>query len=74
LTEYRETKSRNSITKDFGDKVEVRTRIPVNTCHRGENVQFRSMDNPQVWTCAKCGKVLLVETKVNEALISESGK
>lgn len=74
MAEYRETKSRNSTTKDFGGKVEVRTRIPVNSCHRGENVQFHSMDKPPVWTCAKCGKILLVETKVNEALISESGK
>jgi hypothetical protein len=72
LAKYRETKSRNSTTKNFGNKVEVRTKIPANTCHRGENVQFHSLDKPPFWSCAKCGKALLVETTVNEALISET--
>jgi ribosomal protein L37AE/L43A len=71
LPKYRETKSRNSTTKDYGGKVEVKITIPKNTCHPGENVQFHSQDKPPIWTCAKCGKTLLVETVVNDALISE---
>lgn len=72
MRRYKEIKSRNSLTKDFGRKVEVKTRIPVNTCHPGENVSFHSLDNPPKWTCAKCGKVLLTETPVNTAIIQES--
>jgi hypothetical protein len=68
---FKETKSRNSTTKDFGGKVEVRTKIPANTCHRGENVEYHSLEKPPVWKCAKCGKVLLVETTVNEAIITD---
>ncbi|MGA2887402.1 MAG: hypothetical protein ABSE51_05070 [Terracidiphilus sp.] len=74
MTKYRETKSRNSITKDFGGKVEVRTKIPKNTCHNGAEVQFHALERPPLWTCAKCGKALLVETSVNDALISETGE
>jgi len=68
---YKETKSRNSVTKDFGGKVEVRTEIPPNTCHPGENIEFHSLEKPPVWKCAKCGGVLLVEKPVNTAIISE---
>jgi hypothetical protein len=71
MTKYKETKSRNSITKDFGGKVQVRVKIPANTCHRGESVEFHSLEKPPAWYCAKCGKVLLVETPVNEAFISD---
>ena len=74
MIKYRETKSRNSTTKNFGGKVEVRIKIPPNTCHRGENVEFHSLETPPAWYCAKCGKVLLVETVVNDALISEPNK
>ena len=68
---YKETKSRNSVTKDFGGKREVKIKIPPNTCHPGENVQFHSLDNPPKWTCAKCGGVLLVEKVVNSATVVE---
>jgi hypothetical protein len=68
---YKETKSRHSVTKDFGGKVTVATRIPVNTCHPGESVQFRSLDIPPTWNCGKCGTVIRVEKPVNEALIHE---
>ncbi len=74
MRKYKETKSRNSVAKDFGGKVEIRTRIPANTCHPGENVQYHTQKKPPVWTCAKCDKVILVETTVNEALISETGE
>jgi hypothetical protein len=30
---YKETESRNSVTRDFGGRREVRIKIPVNTCH-----------------------------------------
>lgn len=68
---YREIKSRNSVTKDFGGRVEVRTKLPANTCHPGENVQFRSLDRPPKWVCGKCGGVLRIETPVNTADITE---
>jgi hypothetical protein len=71
LARYRETKSRNSITEDYGGKVQVRTKVPQNTCHPGENVNFHSLNKPPIWTCAKCGGALLVETVVNEAFISK---
>lgn len=73
MTRYKETKSRHSVTKDFGDKVTVGTTIPANTCHPGENVQFRSRDNPPTWNCAKCGKEIRVEKPVNEAFIHDLG-
>jgi hypothetical protein len=72
MPKYRETKSRNSITKDYGGKVTVRTKLPANTCHPGTNVSFHSMNKPPIWTCAKCGKILLVETVVNEAVITDA--
>ena len=68
---YRETKSRNSVTKDFGGHVQVKVKIPPNTCHPGENVQFRSLEKPPTWNCDKCGAVILVETPVNTATIIE---
>lgn len=68
---YRETKSRNSVTKDYGGKVQVKIKIPKNTCHPGANVQFHSLAKPPVWKCDKCGKIILVETVVNDAIISE---
>jgi hypothetical protein len=68
---YNETKSRNSVTKDFGGRREVKIKIPPNTCHPGANVQFHSQANPPKWTCEKCGGVLLVETVVNTAEITE---
>jgi ribosomal protein S27AE len=68
---YREIKSRNSVTKDFGRRVEVRTKPPKNTCHPGATIQFHSLDKPPKWTCGKCGGVLLVETPVNTAEITE---
>ena len=68
---YTETKSRNSVTKDFGGTVEVKTKIPRNTCHPGANIQFRSQDKPPTWNCAECGKVLLVETPVNKVTVFE---
>jgi hypothetical protein len=71
MKRYKETKSRNSITKDFGGQVEVKTTVPKNTCHPGENTQFRSLDVPPTWNCAKCGKVLRVEKAVNSATILE---
>lgn len=71
MVTYREIKSRNSTTKDFGAKVQVRTKIPANTCHRGENIEFHSLETPPTWHCAKCGKVILVETPVNDAIIME---
>ena len=76
MTRYKETKSRHSVTKDFGGKVTVATKIPANTCHPRESVQFRSLDTPPTWNCAKCGKVIRVEKPVNEAFIQdfEEGK
>ena len=71
MKEYKEIKSRNSLTKDFGGKVQVKTKIPPNTCHPGENIEFRSQAKPPTWNCAKCGGVLLVETPVNKATITE---
>ncbi len=71
MKKYAEVKSRNSVTKDFGGKVEVKTTIPTNTCHPGENIEFHSLEVPPVWKCAKCGGVLLVETPVNTATIFE---
>jgi hypothetical protein len=71
VTKYRETKSRNSRTKDFGGRVQVEITIPPNKCHPGENVSFHSLDKPPKWTCAKCGQTILVETVVNDAQISE---
>jgi hypothetical protein len=68
---YKETKSRNSVTKDFGGIREVKTKIPENNCHPGANVQFHSLDNPPKWTSEKCGGVLLVEKVVNTAEITE---
>jgi hypothetical protein len=68
---YEERKSRNSITKDFGGRVEVKTEIPANNCHPGENIEFHSLANPPVWKCAKCGGVLLVEKLVNRATVIE---
>jgi hypothetical protein len=70
-TKYRETKSRNSVTKDFGGNVQVKVTIPANTCHPGANVAFHSLAKPPVWKCAQCGGVLLVETPVNTATIFE---
>jgi hypothetical protein len=71
VKKYKETKSRNSVTKDFGGKVEVKTKIPPNTCHPGANIEFRSLATPPTWNCAQCGGVLLVEKPVNTAMISE---
>jgi hypothetical protein len=71
LPKYKETKSRNSIAKDYGGKVQVRTTIPENTCHPGENVNYHTLENPRRWACAKCGSTLLVEKVVNEAFISD---
>ena len=68
---YEEIKSRNSVTKNFGGRVEVKVKIPANTCHPGENVEFHSQEKPPTWKCAKCGKVLLIETPVNTATIFE---
>jgi hypothetical protein len=67
---YREIKSRNSVTRDYGGRVEVETKIPPNTCHPREIIQWHSLAKPPIWTCA-CGKTLLVETVVNDAIISE---
>lgn len=74
MAKYRETKSRHSVTKDYGGKVEGRTSIPPNTCHPREHVEFHALENPPAWYCAKCGKVLLVEKVVNDAFIIEPGK
>ena len=71
MTQYREIKSRHSVTKDFGSRITVQTKIPQNTCHPGETIQFRSQDRPPTWNCGKCGKVLRVEKTVNEAVIHE---
>jgi len=71
MRKYRETKSRHAVTKDFGGEVEVKTRIPANTCHPGENVQFLSLEKPPTWNCAKCGGVLRAETVVNTATVTE---
>jgi len=71
MAKYKEIKSRHSVTKDFGERVTVGTTIPANTSHRGEAVQFRSLDKPPTWNCAKCGKVIRVEKPVNEAFIHE---
>jgi hypothetical protein len=69
---YKETKSRNSVTKDFGGRVQVKTKVPPNTCHPGENIEFRSQAKPYpTWNCAKCGAVLLVEKTVNAATVFE---
>ena len=68
---YKETKSRNSTTRDFGGRVQVKTKIPPNTCHPNEGVSFHSLAHPPKWTCSKCGKVLLVETPVNSATVFE---
>lgn len=68
---YREIKSRHSVTKDFGGKVEVKVDIPPNSCHPGDPVQFRSQHTPPTWNCEKCGGVLRVESVVNTALITE---
>jgi hypothetical protein len=71
MTDYKETKSRNSITKDFGGRVEVGIKIPKNTCHPGEGASFHSLEKPPFWTCNKCGKKIFIETIVNEANIHE---
>jgi hypothetical protein len=71
MASYKETKSRNSVTKDFGGRVTVKTKIPPNTCHPGENIEFRSLATPPTWNCAKCGKLILEETPVNQAYVSE---
>jgi hypothetical protein len=69
---YKETKSRNSVTKDFGGRVQVKTKVPPNTCHPGESIQFRSQEKPYpTWNCAKCGNVLLIEKIVNTATVYE---
>lgn len=68
---YKEIKSRHSVTKDFGGTVQVKTKIPPNTCHPGEDIQFRSLEKPPTWNCAKCGGVLRVEKVVNTALVDE---
>jgi len=68
---YKETKSRNSVTKDFGGRREVKIKIPASSCHPGANVQFHGLDNPPKWTCGECGGVLLVEKVVNTAEITE---
>ena len=68
---YRETKSRHSVTKDFGGEVQVKSKIPVNTCHPDANVEFRSQEKPPTWNCAKCGGVLRRETVVNTAIVAE---
>jgi hypothetical protein len=68
---HKETKSRNSVTKTVGNTVQVRTKIPPNTCHPGENIEFRSLEKPPTWNCGKCGKVLLVEKLVNSATVFE---
>lgn len=69
VKKYREIKSRNSVTKITGRRVQVRTKIPPNTCHPGENIEFRSQAKPPTWNCAKCGKVLRTETPVNTATV-----
>jgi hypothetical protein len=68
---YKEIKSRNSVTKDFGGRVEVKVKIPANTCHPKANVEFHSLAKPPVWKCAQCGGVLLVEKSVNTAIITK---
>jgi hypothetical protein len=68
---YREIKSRNSVTKDFGGLKQVKVEIPPNTCHPEANVQFRSLEQPPTWNCDQCGTVLLIETPVNTATIIE---
>jgi len=55
---YREIKSRNCVTKDFGRQVKVTVKIPANTCHPGVNVEFRSQEKPPTWNCEKCGSGL----------------
>jgi|GEM_PF-1642441 hypothetical protein len=72
MKKCKETKSRNSVTKDFGGRVQVRTKIPSNTCRPGQNVEFRTQEKPYpTWNCAKCGKVLLVEKTVNAAMVRD---
>ena len=68
---YRETKSRHSVKRNFGGRVQAKTKIPVNTCHPGEDIEFRSQEKPPTWNCAKCGGVLRVETVVNTAVVTE---
>jgi hypothetical protein len=71
MKRYEETKSKNSITKDFGSNVTVGTKIPHNTCHPGATIKFHSREKPPTWNCGECGKVILVETSVNTAVIFE---
>jgi hypothetical protein len=71
MAKYRETKSRNSIRKVAGNKVTVRTKIPANTCHPGVGVRYHAEGKPPTWYCQQCGKVILVETPVNNAVIIE---
>jgi hypothetical protein len=71
VKKYKEVKSRNSVTKDFGGKVEVKTKIPKNTCHPGAKIEFHSLATPPRWKCAQCGGVLLIEKPVNTAVIAE---
>jgi hypothetical protein len=71
MKRYTEIKSRNSVTKIDGNKVQVKVPIPANTCHPGENIEFRSLAQPPTWNCAKCGKLLRAEAPVNRAVIFE---
>jgi hypothetical protein len=71
MRRYKEIKSRNSVTRITGNRVEVKIKLPPNTCHPNENRNFHSLGNPPFWTCAKCGGVLLIEKPVNTALITE---
>jgi hypothetical protein len=71
MRRYWETKSRKSVTKDFGGAMQVEVVIPANTCHPGATVQFHSLANPPVWKCEKCGGVIREEKLVNAAEITE---
>lgn len=43
-------------------KVTHKVKVPVNTCHPGENVEFRTQAKPYpTWNCAKCGNLISVE-------------
>jgi hypothetical protein len=58
---YREIKSRNSMAKDFGGRVQVNTNIATHTCHPHADVVFHRLATPPTWHRAECDGVLLIE-------------
>jgi hypothetical protein len=45
-------------------KVTHEVTVPVNTCHPGANVEYRSQAKPfPTWNCVQCGKVISVDKK-----------